>query len=81
MQSKRALFIATTMTPSRLTSSLRKMELEEFGVFLVKTWYIVGAVLLVVFLAYGYATGHCVLCKGLKNALNPAPALGASQPD
>jgi hypothetical protein len=68
------------MTPGRLSSSLRKLEMEEFGRFLVKTWYIVGAVLLVVFLAYGYFTGHCVLCKGLKNALNSSSTPGATQP-
>jgi hypothetical protein len=69
------------MNPSRLTSSLRKMELEEFGVFLMKTWYIVGAVLLVVFLAYGYFTGHCLLCKGVRNALSAASGPSATQPD
>jgi hypothetical protein len=46
----------------------------------VKTWYIVGAVLLVVFLAYGYVTGHCVLCRGLKNALSAAPSPSPPQP-
>lgn len=44
-------------------------EIEGFGVWLMKVWYLIGAILLVVFLAWGYFSGHCVLCQKVKNAI------------
>lgn len=43
----------------------------------MKYWWLAITVLIVAFLVWGYMSGHCTLCKGIRDAISPTSTPGS----